>query len=101
VLAQVGEALGRSCRSSDLAFRVGGDEFAYILPEANGDAAVAAARRARLALAALPGSLDVSYGITTWPEDGPASDELLASADDRLYEMKRGHAGELPAPVDA
>jgi diguanylate cyclase (GGDEF)-like protein len=101
VLAQVGEALGKSCRSSDLAFRVGGDEFAYILPEADEDAAMTAACRARLEVAALPGGLDVCYGITTWPDDGPASDELLALADARLYEMKRGLAGGRAAPVDA
>ncbi len=101
VLSGVGEALGRSCRSSDLAFRVGGDEFAYILPEAHGDAASAAAHRARVEVAALPGRLDVCYGITTWPDDGLGPDDLLASADARLYEMKRGHRGGHPAPVDA
>ena len=46
VLREVGEALAGTCRLSDLAFRVGGDEFAYILPESDHDAATAAAGRA-------------------------------------------------------
>jgi hypothetical protein len=46
VLREAGEALAGTCRSSDLAFRVGGDEFTYILPESDHDAAMAAAGRA-------------------------------------------------------
>jgi diguanylate cyclase (GGDEF)-like protein len=94
MLHQVGEALARTCRSSDLAFRVGGDEFAYVLPETDGDAALEAARRARRAIAGLRGRIDVSYGIGVFPSDGSERDELLASADSRLYEMKRGHGGD-------
>ena len=93
VLRQVGEALVRTCRSADLAFRVGGDEFAYVLPESDADAARNAACRAREEVAALPGRLDVCYGITAFPVDGSERDELLATADARLYEMKRGPQG--------
>jgi diguanylate cyclase (GGDEF)-like protein len=97
VLRQVGEALARSCRSADLAFRVGGDEFAYILPESDEDAARSAACRAREEVAALPGRLDVCYGIASFPGDGAERDELLATADSRLYEMKRGPRNGAPS----
>jgi diguanylate cyclase (GGDEF)-like protein len=91
VLRHVGEALARTCRRSDLAFRVGGDEFAFVLPESGEDAARTAADRARAQVAALPGRLDVCYGITAFPGDGIERDELLGSADSRLYDMKHQH----------
>jgi two-component system, cell cycle response regulator len=99
VLKEAGAAFGRTCRSSDLAFRVGGDEFAYILPESDSEAARAAAARAREALAAMPEGLDCSYGITVWPNDGPERAKLLETADNRLYEMKRARRANRPAKV--
>jgi diguanylate cyclase (GGDEF)-like protein len=99
VLKEAGEAFARTCRSSDLAFRVGGDEFAYILPESGEEAAVAAAGRVRAALASMPEGLECSYGITVWPEDGPERASVLEAADRRLYEMKRGREDEAPGPV--
>jgi diguanylate cyclase (GGDEF)-like protein len=99
VLKEAGAAFGRTCRSSDLAFRVGGDEFAYILPESDAEAAVAAAARARAALAAMPEELDCCYGITVWPDDGPERAKLLETADSRLYDMKREYRPDGPAHV--
>src|SRR3954447_20960636 len=99
VLREAGAAFAGTCRSSDLAFRVGGDEFAYILPESGEEAAVAAAARARTALAAMPEELDCCYGITVWPNDGPERARLLETADSRLYEMKREHRPDGPAHV--
>jgi len=99
VLKEAGAAFARTCRSSDLAFRVGGDEFAYILPESDSEAALAAAARAREALAATPEELDCSYGITVWPNDGPERARLLETADNRLYEMKRARRAKGPANV--
>jgi len=99
VLREAGAAFARTCRSSDLAFRVGGDEFAYILPESDSEAAMAAAARARAALAAMPEELDCCYGITVWPNDGPERASLLETADTRLYEMKRERRPEGPAHV--
>jgi diguanylate cyclase (GGDEF)-like protein len=99
VLKEAGGAFGQTCRSSDLAFRIGGDEFAYILPESDAEAATAAAARARAALAAMPEELDCCYGITVWPDDGPERAKLLETADSRLYEMKREHRPDGPAHV--
>jgi diguanylate cyclase (GGDEF)-like protein len=98
VLREAGEAIARTCRASDLAFRVGGDEFAYILPESGEEAAVAAAGRVRAELASMPERLDCSYGITVWPEDGPERARLLEAADGRLYDMKRTREQEAPQP---
>ena len=98
VLQEAGEAIARTCRASDLAFRVGGDEFAYILPESGEEAAVAAAGRVRAELASMPERLDCSYGITVWPEDGPERARLLEAADGRLYEMKRERGPDVPQP---
>jgi diguanylate cyclase (GGDEF)-like protein len=99
VLKEAGATFARTCRSSDLAFRVGGDEFAYILPESDSEAAQAAASRAREALAALPEELDCSYGITVWPNDGPERAKLLETADNRLYAMKGARRANGPANV--
>jgi diguanylate cyclase (GGDEF)-like protein len=99
VLKEAGAAFVGACRSSDLAFRVGGDEFAYILPEGDEESARAAAARARAALAAMPEELDCCYGITVWPDDGPDRAGLLETADSRLYGMKRERRPDEPAHV--
>lgn len=99
VLSEAGNSLSRTCRASDLAFRVGGDEFAYILPETGADDAMAAAARACEALASMPDQLGCGYGITVWPEDGPERGPLLQAADARLYEMKRAYRQEQSANV--
>jgi len=31
-----------------------------------------------------------SAGVAAWPDDGSSADDLLAAADARLYEAKRG-----------
>jgi diguanylate cyclase (GGDEF)-like protein len=92
VLSQVGGALAGACRASDLAFRVGGDELAVLLPETEEAEAYAAAKRAQQAMAAVADVSGVSYGVTAWPSDADSKDSLLARADDRLYEMKRAQS---------
>lgn len=92
VLSQVGGALAGGCRASDLAFRVGGDELALILPETDGAEAKIVARRAQKAMTSVADVSGVSYGITVWPADAESKDELLERADNRLYEMKRERA---------
>jgi diguanylate cyclase (GGDEF)-like protein/putative nucleotidyltransferase with HDIG domain len=89
VLVAAADALRGCCRASDLAFRVGGDEFALVLPATDAAEGEAVARRAAEAIARIEGNRGVSYGVGEFPANGPTKDALLSTADERLYEMKR------------
>jgi diguanylate cyclase (GGDEF)-like protein/putative nucleotidyltransferase with HDIG domain len=101
VLQEVGRAIEGACRSSDLAFRVGGDEFALLLTSTSGSNATTAAVRARTAISA-QAHVGASYGIASWPGDGDAKDDLLETADRKLHAMKGTAAPDrLDAPIRA
>src|SRR6202035_1348424 len=78
-----------ACRRGDLAFRVGGDEFALLLAGLDEAAAAAVARRTCAAIAPLAPRLGASAGLVAL---GSASTKasLLEQADRRLYAAKRG-----------
>ncbi len=94
VLKAAAGTLLKSIRSSDSAFRIGGDEFALLLPEADLEQANILARRVRSNFEAavrpfdlqLPVALD--FGIATFPEVGQTEEALLQQADTRLYQLK-------------
>jgi len=88
VLKGVADALADSARASDQAYRIGGDEFALLLPDTSGREAIAAAERAAEGMMAVEERIGVSYGIGEWPHAGPSKDTLLACADMNLYAMK-------------
>src|SRR3954447_25289516 len=89
VLIAAGDALRSCCRDNDLAFRIGGDEFALVLHGTSANGAEPVTKRATAAIAGLDRRVGVSYGIGEWPADGPTKDSVLSSADERLYAMKR------------
>jgi diguanylate cyclase (GGDEF)-like protein len=90
VLRRVAAAAREELRASDLACRVGGEEFAIILPEAGKRAARAAADRLCARVRALPGvrAVTVSCGVAAYPADGAGVTELVAGADAALYAAK-------------
>src|SRR4051812_28257613 len=91
LLRLVGESIVDACRESDSAFRIGGDEFAVILPHAGEVHAVA--DRLVDGIAGLDARVGASYGVATWPDHGGSKDVLLAHADASLYAMKSRTSG--------
>lgn len=95
VLKAVAESLHRSKRSSDIAGRLGGEQFALILPEATIDRAVSAAERYRTLIGGRPIiamgrqiSVTVSIGVGIAEADMSGFEDLLKRADVALYEAK-------------
>ena len=95
-LKSFGQLLRAQVRDFDVAARLGGEEFAILLPQTTAEAAAVGAARTRDTLAASPIAvsedatvrLTASFGIA---ESSPVqtTDELLRRADDALYAAKR------------
>jgi diguanylate cyclase (GGDEF)-like protein len=90
VLRRVAAAAAGGLRIADAAFRVGGEEFAILMPETSKRAAKAAADRLCTQVRGLPGprATTVSCGVATFPDDAKNPTELLAAADAALYIAK-------------
>jgi diguanylate cyclase (GGDEF)-like protein len=91
VLLQVATTLRSACRASDLAARVGGEEFALLLPAAEQHEAFAIAERIRKAIAeraAGERTLSMSFGLAQYPRDGETAEALMRAADCALYAAK-------------
>jgi len=72
-------------------FRVGGEEFAVLLPGLRAADALPVAERLRAAVAAtgFRAPLRVSVGLASWPHDAADRELLLERADAALYAAKR------------
>ncbi len=93
-LVRFGRILAAESRTSDLAARIGGEEFAVLVPEVENRAeAVALANRilgrVHAEFAGEPFELTVSAGVSAFPEDAAAAEGLVGSADAALYQAKR------------
>lgn len=93
VLLAFAEETRRHLREGDLFARIGGEEFACLLPGGNEAAAEHVARRICAAFAALPllepGALGVSIGIASQPAQQCELSRLLSMADHALYQAKQ------------
>jgi diguanylate cyclase (GGDEF)-like protein/PAS domain S-box-containing protein len=100
LLRSITERLGRGIRSGDTLARIGGDEFALLLPDlkTSSDAASDAQRVAEgmLNLFQTPFKLEVhevyvtaSIGIANYPDDGTDAATLLQHSDTAMYRAKR------------
>jgi diguanylate cyclase (GGDEF)-like protein len=88
-------ALRSQLRRSDEAYRIGGDEFAVVLPGASRLDAERVMRRLRAAVTSsvAPGGdrIEASFGIAVF-EPGDDPERVVARADDALYLAKRRRA---------
>ena len=91
VLRLVGRELRATVRDADLAARVGGEEFALLLPAADAEEAITVANRVRQrisAVAPLELELTMSAGVAIFPADAADPGALLQRADRALKAAK-------------
>jgi diguanylate cyclase (GGDEF)-like protein len=95
LLAEVGRLLLAQIRRADRAFRIGGDEFAILLPHTNADGAAQLARRVLAAgLSVRPAAsyarpISFSAGVVSCPEHATNREQLQLYADSAMYRGKR------------
>ncbi|HET6898433.1 MAG TPA: GGDEF domain-containing protein [Vicinamibacteria bacterium] len=88
-LRAVADAMRRDARQTDLAARIGGDEFVILAPNTVTSEAVALGDRIRSLVAEQGGAgVTLSIGVATLPAAQSDVEALLRSADAALYEAK-------------
>ncbi len=97
VLKTLARTARETLRGMDVLGRIGGEEFAAILPETDLEAALHAAERLRLAVASMnvehdgrPLPVTVSLGVALSSGPDESLDDLLRRADQALYRAKQG-----------
>ncbi|MBF0282975.1 MAG: GGDEF domain-containing protein [Magnetococcales bacterium] len=101
LLTQVSKRLEHCVRDSDAVFRMGGDEFAAILPECQSAEQTLAVARRLIQETEKPFELrehvcriGVSIGISIFPDQGEDAETLLKKADMALYQVKEEGRGQ-------
>jgi diguanylate cyclase (GGDEF)-like protein len=98
LLKIVAQRLKGCIRKSDLAARIGGDEFVVVLRNVKTLAIVATRARDIVAMMGEPFDVDgdrsaeigASVGVALFPDDGATPDSLLKAADGAMYGVKQG-----------
>src|ERR1700737_4253890 len=99
VLRAAAATLKKALRTSDSAFRIGGDEFALLLPQTDAEQALALSRRVETVFVEMLQHMELSvgvsmdHGVATFPQDGEQADQLIRVADERLYRLKHANHG--------
>jgi diguanylate cyclase (GGDEF)-like protein len=95
LLQSVADRLIACVRRSDTVSRLGGDEFVVLLAQVGHAEDAAYSARKILRALAVPHAIDnrsldinVSIGVSTYPNDGQDAEGLINRADDAMYEAK-------------
>jgi len=94
VLQLAAATLRKTLRASDFSFRIGGDEFALLLPQTDPEQAITLCHRIRsqyeqdISPLGLDIGVTLDFGVAVHPLDGEQKSALMNVADQRLYQMK-------------
>jgi diguanylate cyclase (GGDEF)-like protein len=100
VLRAAAATLKKALRTSDSAFRIGGDEFALLLPQTDAPQALALSRRVQTVFLEmiqplqLAVSVGMDHGLAVFPQDAELAEQLIRIADERLYRLKHANHGK-------
>ena len=90
------DLLSRHSRDSDVTARLGGEEFAVLLPGTDASAALNLAEKIRenwrnqdLSEQGIPRQLTTSFGVAQLNADSDTFEHLMEHADSALYQAKR------------
>lgn len=103
VLQLTATTLRNTLRAADFAFRIGGDEFALLLPQTDTEQAAILSNRVRTQFETdlrqfnLGVAATLDFGVAVHPQDGDQKSQLMGLADERLYEVK--HSRGVPSRV--
>jgi len=102
LLSVVGKAIKKAFRRSDMSYRIGGDEFAVVLPDGDIPAepvkerlAVALADHNEPGLKGIIPRVSVGFHVKG-PNETIAVEEFLHLADEKMYEDKRSRKADKP-----
>lgn len=91
-LVRTADILERRQRRFDTVARLGGEEFALIVPDADDHDAYMLAERLRTSLRETFGTqeapITISFGVASFPAHGETYEALVGAADDALYAAK-------------
>lgn len=96
VLRQVSLSLKKNVRATDFVCRYGGEEMAIILPNTDKDEAIITAQKLCQVVAekqfklanSQEGTVTISLGVSTFPQDGDTPSAIIEKADNHLYFAK-------------
>jgi diguanylate cyclase (GGDEF)-like protein len=105
LLGQVGKRIRELCRSTDLCFRYGGDEFVIVMPATTREEAYRMARSIHATVTrsiftmekGLNLAIGASAGVAAYPGDGRSVHAILGAADKRMYSVKSNGRGRVEA----
>src|SRR6202140_2859143 len=95
VLRAAAATLKKALRTSDSAFRIGGDEFALLLPQTDSPQALALCRRVEMVFAEMLQPLQLAvtegmdHGVRFFPQDAEQAKQLIRIADEGLYRLNK------------